>query len=63
MTTKKESVQVSHEDIEWIKHKMQEMDIYITRIQQCVIGDAEYGQVGLVKQVEAHQAYIEKDKA
>jgi hypothetical protein len=60
MLEKKDSVQVSHEDIEWI---MQEMDISITRIQQCVIGDATYGQVGLVKQVEAHQKYIDKDKA
>ena len=63
MATRKTSVQVSHEDIEWIKHKISEMDISITRIQQCVIGDAEYGQIGLVKQVEEHQHYIEKDKA
>lgn len=63
MLDKKDSVQVSHEDIEWIKQKMQEMDISITRIQQCVIGDATYGQVGLVKQVESHQKYIDKDKA
>ena len=41
---------------EWIKHKISEMDISLTRIQQCVIGDAEYGQIGLVKQVEEHQA-------
>lgn len=63
MATRKSPVQVSHEDIEWIKHKISEMDISLTRIQQCVIGDAEYGQIGLVKQVEEHQAYIEKDKA
>lgn len=63
MQKQKTSVQVSVEDIEWIKHKMQEMDISITRIQQCVIGDAEYGQVGLVKQVQQHEEYIEKDKA
>ena len=59
MLENKDSVQVSHEDIEWIKDKMQEMDITITRIQQCVIGDATYGQVGLVKQVEGHQKYCE----
>ena len=63
MTTRKTPVQVSHEDIVWIKHKISEMDISLTRIQQCVIGDAEYGQIGLVKQVEEHQAYVEKDKA
>ena len=63
MTTRKTPVQVSNEDIVWIKHKISEMDISLTRIQQCVIGDAEYGQIGLVKQVEEHQAYVEKDKA
>jgi len=63
MAEKKTSVQVSHEDIDWIKHKISEMDISLTRIQQCVIGDAQYGQIGLVKQVEEHQAYIDKDKA
>ena len=63
MATRKTPIQVSHEDIVWIKHKISEMDISLTRIQQCVIGDAEYGQIGLVKQVEEHQAYVEKDKA
>jgi len=63
MATRETPVQVSHEDIKWIKHKISQMDISLSRIQQCVIGDAEYGQIGLVKQVEEHQTYIEKDKS
>lgn len=64
-----EVVQVSASDIDWIKNtlstmslKIQEVDASLIKLNQTVIGDEIYGQVGLIKKVEEHTAYIEKDK-
>lgn len=56
-------VLVSSTDIAWIKAKLMEMDITLTKLQQTVIGDKEYGQKGLVEQVSEHRKYIESDKS
>lgn len=69
-TTKpKETIQVNATDIEWIKStlssmslKIQEVDVSLNKLNQTVIGDETYGQVGLIKKVEEHTAYIDKDK-
>lgn len=69
-TTKpKETIQVNATDIEWIKAtlssmslKIQEVDVSLNKLNQTVIGDETYGQVGLIKKVEEHNAYIDKDK-
>jgi hypothetical protein len=69
-TTKpKETVQVNATDIEWIKStlssmslKLQELDVNFSKLNQTVIGDKTYGQIGLIEKVEEHNAYIEKDK-
>jgi hypothetical protein len=70
-TTKKsnEILQVSVSDIDWIKNtlstmslKIQEVDASLVRLNQTVIGDEAYGQVGLIKKVDEHNTYIEKDK-
>jgi hypothetical protein len=66
---KKDTVQVSASDIEWIKNnissmslKIQEVNSSLIKLNQTVIGDETYGQVGLIKKVEEHTTYIEKDK-
>jgi hypothetical protein len=70
-TTKKsnEILPVSLSDIDWIKNtlstmslKIQEVDASLVRLNQTVIGDETYGQVGLIKKVDEHNTYIEKDK-
>jgi hypothetical protein len=66
---KKEKIEVSSSDIEWIKEtlasvslKIQSLDINFTKLNQTVIGDKTYGQIGLIEKVDEHNAYIEKDK-
>ncbi|MEI7509976.1 MAG: hypothetical protein WCJ62_10990 [Flavobacterium sp.] len=64
-----ETVQVNSSDIDWIKTtlssmslKIQEVEVSLNRLNQTVIGDKVYGQVGLIEKVEEHNAYIEEDK-
>jgi predicted DNA repair protein MutK len=66
---KKDKIEVSASDIEWIKEnissmslKIQEVNLSLLKLNQTVIGDEAYGQVGLIKKVDEHNAYIEKDK-
>lgn len=68
-SVKKDTVQVSASDIEWIKQtlssvssKIQDLDMNFTKLNQTVIGDKIYGQTGLIEKVDEHTAYIEKDK-
>lgn len=68
-TKPKETIQVNATDIEWIKTtlssmslKIQEVDVSLNKLNQTVIGDETYGQVGLIKKVDEHNTYIEKDK-
>lgn len=62
-------IEVSASDIEWIKenitsmsYKIQEVNLSLVKLNQTVIGDEAYGQVGLIKKVDEHNSYIEKDK-
>ena len=66
---KKDKIEVSASDIEWIKEnissmslKIQEVNLSLLKLNQTVIGDETYGQVGLIKKVEEHNTYIENDK-
>lgn len=66
---KKDRVEVSASDIEWIKEnissmslKIQEVNSSLVKLNQTVIGDKTYGQTGLIEKVDEHTAYIEKDK-
>ena len=70
-TTKKpnEIIQIGSSDIEWIKNtlsqvnsKLQDVDVTLIKLNQTVIGDKTYGQIGLIEKVEEHNTYIEKDK-
>jgi hypothetical protein len=64
-----QTIEVSASDIDWIKQnlssmslKIQEVNTSLIKLNQTVIGDETYGQVGLIKKVDEHNAYIEKDK-
>jgi hypothetical protein len=66
---KKNTIEVSASDIEWIKQtltsvssKIQDLDVNFTKLNQTVIGDKIYGQTGLIEKVDEHTSYIEKDK-
>jgi len=69
LAVKKDTIEVSASDIEWIKEnissmnlKIQEVNLSLVKLNQTVIGDKTYGQTGLIEKVEEHNAYIEKDK-
>ena len=59
-TTKATSV--SARDMEWIKEKLTEIDDDLKALKQTVIDNKEYGQKGLVEQVNEHRKYLESDK-
>ena len=71
-TTKKlvETIQhIGSSDIEWIKDtlgqmnsKLKDVETTLIKLNQTVIGDKAYGQIGLIEKVEEHNTYIEKDK-
>jgi hypothetical protein len=67
--TKKPTETVQTSDIEWIKSmlaqvnsKLQDVEVTLVKLNQTVIGDKAYGQIGLIEKVEEHNTYIEKDK-
>jgi hypothetical protein len=67
-STTKETI-VSANDIDWIKStltsmntKLQEMELTLDKLNNTVVGDKTYGQVGLVEQVSNHEKYIETDR-
>jgi hypothetical protein len=69
ISSKPETVEVTISDIEWIKStlssmsiKLHEVESNFSKLNQTVIGDKAYGQIGLVQTVESHSTYIEKDK-
>lgn len=60
---------VSTNDIDWIKStltsmntKLQDMELTLDKLNNTVVGDKTYGQVGLVEQVSTHEKYIEADR-
>tara|TARA_B110000967_G_C18649812_1_gene442775 strand:+ start:271 stop:555 length:285 start_codon:yes stop_codon:yes gene_type:complete len=61
-TTRKKATSVSAKDMEWIKEKLTEIDDDLKALKQTVIGNKEYGQKGLVEQVNEHRKYLEADK-
>jgi chemotaxis receptor (MCP) glutamine deamidase CheD len=61
-TTTPAVVQVSNDDIQWIKKKLGDMDLMLHKLNATVVGDAEYGHQGLVQMVKEHSDYIAKDE-
>jgi hypothetical protein len=45
-----------------MNEKIQEVNTSLVKLNQTVIGDKTYGQIGLIEKVEEHNRYIEKDK-
>jgi hypothetical protein len=71
VTTKSqiETVTVKSEDITYIKDILKELSIKVetidkttTKLNTTIVGDPDYGQIGLVNQVKEHNDYIENDK-
>ena len=65
----KETITVNAKDITWIKEilmelssKVEAIDKTTTKLNTTIVGDADYGQIGLVAQVKGHNDYIESDK-
>lgn len=58
----KRASSISQKDMEWIKQKLTDIDVDLKLLRQTVIGNKEYGQEGLVEQVNEHKEYIENDK-
>jgi|TARA_R100000081_G_C4750759_1_gene134218 hypothetical protein len=61
-TTRRKTVSVSNADINWIKDQLLEQHTVLMKLNQTIIGDKEYGQKGLVEQVNDHRRYILKDQ-
>ena len=61
-TTRRKTVSVSNADINWIKDQLLEQHTVLMKLNQTIIGDKEYGQKGLVEQVNDHRRYILKTK-
>jgi len=62
MPQRKTANTIIHDDLSWIKDKLSEIDVDMKLLKQTVIGNKEYGQKGLVEQVNEHRKYIEADK-
>jgi len=65
----KESLTVNAKDITWIKDiliqlsaKVETIEKTTTKLDVTIVGDSNYGQIGLVTQVKNHNDYIESDK-
>jgi hypothetical protein len=68
-STPKETIVINTTDIDFIKStltsmnsKLQDMELTLDKLNNTVIGDKAYGQVGLVEQVSNHEKYIETDR-
>ena len=65
----KETITVNAKDITWIKDNLKELsgkveniDKTTTKLNVTIVGDADYGQVGLITKVKEISDYIEDDK-
>lgn len=66
---KEPMISVPESDMTFIKDmltkmngKLNEMEISLIKLNQTVIGNKEYGQKGLVEQVNEHRKYIQEDR-
>jgi hypothetical protein len=50
------------ENITYIKQELTKQSVLIERLANAVCGDAEFGQKGLIQQVNEHSDYIAEDK-
>jgi hypothetical protein len=66
----RETITVNAKDITWIKDiltqlsgKVETIDKTTTRLNTTIVGDEQYGQIGLITKVKEHNDYIEADKS
>ena len=59
---RRKTVNVSNEDITWIKDQLSQQSLVLMKLNQTIIGDKEYGQKGLIEQVNEHKKYIQHDQ-
>jgi hypothetical protein len=64
-----QTITVDVKDIAWIKDtlgkltdKVDTIEKTTTKLNTTIVGDPDYGQVGLVAKVKEHTDYIENDK-
>ena len=50
------------EDILYIKTEQKKQGVLLERLANAVCGDEEFGQTGLIQQVNRHSEYIQNDK-
>lgn len=50
------------EDILYIKSEQKKQGVLLERLANAVCGDSDFGQKGLIQQVNGHSEYIEEDK-
>lgn len=50
------------ENITYIKQEIKKQGVLLERLANAVCGDAEFGQKGLIEQVNEHSDYISEDK-
>jgi len=65
----RETITVNAKDITWIKDiltelsgKVETIDKTTAKLNSTIVGDPDYGQVGLIAKVKEHSEYIESDK-
>ena len=65
----RETITVNVKDITWIKDtlvnltdKVDSIEKTTTKLNTTIVGDPDYGQIGLISEVKKHTEYIENDK-
>jgi hypothetical protein len=65
----RETITVNAKDITWIKDtlgkltdKVDAIDKTTTKLNTTIVGDKDYGQIGLITTVKEHTEYIESDR-
>ena len=66
----RETITVNAKDITWIKdslgklaEKVESIDKTTIKLNTTIVGDADYGQIGLVAKVKENSEYIDADKS
>lgn len=50
------------DNITYIKQEINKQGILLERLANAVCGDKDFGQTGLIEQVNEHSSYIDNDK-
>ena len=50
------------QDISFIKTELKKQGVLLEKLTNAVCGDEDFGQIGLIEQVNEHSRYIENDR-